>query len=136
MARLIRTETEVEGRFEEVWLVVDEDELAQWPAGERDTVGRPAIRASTAPGRARGEALFTGDIRLPGMIHAAVLRSPHARADVKRLDLSRRASRRRVFAARSALDDCPPLTGECQYEGAPVAALAADTFDQARAAST
>ena len=36
MARLIRTEKEVEGRFEEVWLVVEEDALEQWPAGPRD----------------------------------------------------------------------------------------------------
>ena len=33
MARLIRTEKEVEGRYEEVWLVVDEDALEQWPPG-------------------------------------------------------------------------------------------------------
>ena len=33
MARLIRTEKEVEGRREEVWLVVEEDALEQWPAG-------------------------------------------------------------------------------------------------------
>ena len=42
MARLIRTEKEVEGRFEEVWLVVEEDALEQWPAGPREIVGRPA----------------------------------------------------------------------------------------------
>ena len=33
VARLIRTEKEVEGRFEEVWLVVEEDPLEQWPEG-------------------------------------------------------------------------------------------------------
>ncbi len=47
VARLIRTEKEVEGRYEEVWLVVEEDALDQWPAGPREIVGsRP--RASTA----------------------------------------------------------------------------------------
>ena len=49
MARLIRTEKEVEGRYEEVWLVVEEDALDQWPAG-------PARRrrpAGDAPRRAR-----------------------------------------------------------------------------------
>ena len=43
MARLIRTEKEVEGRFEEVWLVVEEDALAQWPAGPR-TIARTSSR--------------------------------------------------------------------------------------------
>jgi hypothetical protein len=55
VARLIRTEKEVEGRFEDVWLVVEEDALDQWPAGAGDVVGRPATR-KTGRQRARGEA--------------------------------------------------------------------------------
>ena len=87
MARLIRTEKEVEGRYEEVWLVVEEDALEQWPAGPLEVVGRPAQRID-GPARARGEATYTADIQLPGMLHAAVLRSPHAHARVKRIDLA------------------------------------------------
>ena len=77
MARLIRTEKEVEGRYEEVWLVVDEDSLEQWPEGPREIVGRPATRVDGFE-RARGEATFTADLRLSGMLHTAVLRSPYA----------------------------------------------------------
>ena len=44
MARLIRTEKEVEGRFSEQWLVVEEDALDPWPAGPLEVVGRPATR--------------------------------------------------------------------------------------------
>ena len=87
MARLIRTEKEVEGRFEEVWIVVEEDPLEQWPEGPREIVGRPATRKS-GPERVRGEARFTADLRLPGMLQAAVLRSPYAHARVKRIDLA------------------------------------------------
>ena len=87
MARLIRTEKEVEGRCEEVWLVVEEDALEQWPAGPLDVVGRPAPRVD-GPARARGEATYTGDLRLPGMLHTAVLRTPHAHARVTRIDLA------------------------------------------------
>ena len=68
MARLIRTEKEVEGRYEEVWLVVEEDALQQWPAGARTTVGRSATRTDGLQ-RARGEAVFTADLRLNGMLH-------------------------------------------------------------------
>ena len=75
MARLIRTEKEVEGRYEEVWLVVEEDALEQWPAGAREIVGQPATRIDGLE-RARGEAVYTSDLKLPGMLHAAVLRSP------------------------------------------------------------
>ena len=87
MARLIRTEKEVEGRFEEVWIVVEEDPLEQWPAGPLDVVGRPAPRKDGHE-RVRGEARYTADLKLPGMLHAAVLRSPHAHAKVKRIDLA------------------------------------------------
>ena len=87
MARLIRTEKEVEGRFEEVWLVVEEDPVDPWPDGPGDVVGRPAPRQDGLQ-RATGKALYTADLQLPGMLQAAVLRSPHARARVKGFDAS------------------------------------------------
>jgi xanthine dehydrogenase YagR molybdenum-binding subunit len=132
VARLIRTEKEVEGRFEEVWLVVEEDALEQWPAGAREVVGRPATRVDGLA-RARGEALFTADIRLPGMLHAAVLRSPHPRAKVSRIDLSAALEAPGVRAAIGP-GEIPALAGEPGYEGQAVAALCADTLAQARAA--
>ena len=33
-----------------------------------------------------GRATYTDDVRLPGMLHAAVLRSPHAHARIVRID--------------------------------------------------
>jgi carbon-monoxide dehydrogenase large subunit len=36
-----------------------------------------------------GRATYTDDVRLPGMLHAAVLRSPHAHARILRIDASR-----------------------------------------------
>jgi CO/xanthine dehydrogenase Mo-binding subunit len=132
VARLIRTEKEVEGRFEDVWLVVEEDALDQWPAGARETVGRPAAR-KTGPQRARGEARYTGDVRLPGMLQAAVLRSPHAYARVKRIDLS---GARAAPGVRAAIGpgDTHVLLEEAGFPGAAVAAVAADDAAQARAA--
>jgi len=132
VARLIRTEKEVEGRYEEVWLVVEEDELEQWPAGPREIVGRPVPR-KTGPLRARGEARYTADVRLPGMLHTAVLRSPHAYARVKKIDFARALGAPGVRAAIGPGDtDC--LVEEPGYQGQAVAAIAADTYAQARAA--
>ena len=132
MARLIRTEKEVEGRFEEVWLVVEEDPLQQWPEGPLDVVGRPALRQD-GPERVRGEARFTADLQLPGMLHAAILRSPHAHARVRRIDLARALA---APGVRGALGpgETKGLEEEPGYAGAPVAAVAADTFAQARGA--
>jgi xanthine dehydrogenase YagR molybdenum-binding subunit len=132
VARLIRTEKEVEGRYEEVWLVVEEDALDQWPAGPLEIVGRPAARV-TGPLRARGEARYTADLKLPGMLHAAVLRSPHASARVKELDFERALA---VPGVRAAVGpgEVHVLTDEPGFQGEAVAAVAADTDALARAA--
>jgi CO/xanthine dehydrogenase Mo-binding subunit len=127
VARLIRTEKEVEGRYTEQWIVVEEDTLEQWTEGPLDAVGRPARRLDGLQ-RARGEARYTADIQLPGMLHAAVLRSPHAHARVKRLDLEPASAAPGVRAVLG------PLNEEIGYQGQAVAAVAAETLDQARAA--
>jgi xanthine dehydrogenase YagR molybdenum-binding subunit len=132
VARLIRTEKEVEGRYEEVWLVVDEDPLEQWPAGPREIVGRPAARMDGFE-RARGEATFTADLRLNGMLHTAVLRSPYASARVSRIDLTPALAMPGVHAALGP-DEIPQLVDDCNHQGAAVAAVCADTLELARAA--
>ena len=132
MARLIRTEKEVEGRFEEVWLVVEEDPHEQWPAGPQTVVGRPAVRKDASE-RVRGEARFTADIRLPGMLEGAALRSPFAHARVEKIDLAPALA---LPGVRGAIGpgDAKGLETEAGYAGAPVAVVAADTFEQAQAA--
>jgi CO/xanthine dehydrogenase Mo-binding subunit len=133
LARLIRTEKEVEGRYTEQWVVVeDEGAIEPWPTGPLTTVGQPAPRADGYQ-RARGQAVFTADLALPGMLHSAVLRSPFARARVRKLDLSRA---REAGWVRGAIgpDDCDVLTREPGYHGAPVAAVAADSPREATAA--
>jgi xanthine dehydrogenase YagR molybdenum-binding subunit len=132
LARLIRTEKEVEGRFEEVWLVIEEDPLTQWPSGPQQIVGRDAVRKD-APERVRGEARYTADVQLPGMLHTAVLRSPYAHARVRSIDLAPALA---LPGVRGALgpNEAKGLVDEPQYAGHAVAAVTADTFEQARAA--
>jgi CO/xanthine dehydrogenase Mo-binding subunit len=132
LARLIRTEKEVEGRFEEVWLVVEEDPLEQWPAGPLTVVGRGAVRQDALE-RVRGEARYTADIQLPGMLHTAVLRSPYAHARVQAIDLAPALALSGVHAAIGP-EEAKGLEREPGFCGAPVAAVAADTFAQARRA--
>jgi len=133
VARLIRTEKEVEGHYTEQWVVVDEDEaIGQWPQGPGTIVGRPAPRQDGHQ-RVRGQAVYTADLALPGMLHAAVLRSPFARARVGKLDLSPALEAPGVIGAIGPAD-CHVLSLEPPYHGAPVAAVAADTFHGACAA--
>jgi CO/xanthine dehydrogenase Mo-binding subunit len=112
--------------------VVEEDVLDQWPEGPLSAVGQPAIRLEGRE-RARGEAIYTADLPLPGMLHAAVLRSPHAHARVRSLDLAPALASPGVRAAAGP-EDLDVFTREPGYPGAPVAAIAADTFAAAQAA--
>ncbi|MFL5920316.1 MAG: xanthine dehydrogenase family protein molybdopterin-binding subunit [Gaiellaceae bacterium] len=133
MARLIRTEKEVEGRYTEQWIVVEgDDAVDQWPDGPGKVVGQPAPRQDGHQ-RARGQAQFTADLQLPGMLHAAVLRSPHAHARVTKLDLSGALELPGVLGAIGP-EDCHVLQTEPGFHGAPIAAVAADSFSRAREA--
>jgi CO/xanthine dehydrogenase Mo-binding subunit len=133
VARLIRTEKEVEGNYTEQWVVVEGDDvIEQWPQGPGAVVGRPAPRQDGHQ-RARGQAHYTADLRLPGMLHAAVLRSPHARALVTKLDLSPALELPGVLGAIGP-DECHVLQTEPSFHGAPLAAVAADSYARAREA--
>jgi xanthine dehydrogenase YagR molybdenum-binding subunit len=131
VARLIRSEKEVEGRYEEVWTLVEEDALDQWPAGPGDVVGRDAPRLDGYE-KARGEARYTGDVRLPGLIDAVLLRSPYARSRIQRIDLSAAAAAPGVLGLVGP-GEVPGVGGETHYEGSVVAAVAAETLAQAQA---
>ena len=48
-------------------------------------VGRPLKRVED-PRLIKGIGTFVDDVRLPGLLHAAVLRSPHAHARIARID--------------------------------------------------
>ena len=133
MARLIKTEKEVEGRYEETWVVVEEDVLDQWPEGPLEVVGRDAPRKDGLE-RARGHARYTADVQLNGMLHAAVLRSPYARA---RVQAARpRAARARAPGVHAVVGpgDVHVLTDEPSIPATPVAAVAADTSGRRAAA--
>jgi CO/xanthine dehydrogenase Mo-binding subunit len=134
VARLIRTEKEVEGEYTEQWVVVDDDDeaLDQWPQGPGEVVGREAPRLDGHQ-RARGEAIYTADLALPGMLHAAVLRSPFARARVKKLDLGKALALPGVLGAIEP-GDSHVLEREPSFHGAPVAAVAAESSARAREA--
>ena len=90
-----------------------------------------------------GRAAFGADLNLPGMLYGRVLRSPHAHARVKRVDVSRALAAEGVLAAVSgadfpdAKDDLAKnviARDKVLYHGHAVAAVAAKTLDQAEAA--
>ena len=130
--RLVRTEAVVEGRVEQRWTLVEDDDTPEYdPEHPPAVVGHPATRL-TAAARLSGSARYTSDIAPPGTLQALVLRSPHAHARVTSIDLE---AARAVDGVRVVVgpDDGPQfegadvLTVEPGYAGAAVAALAADS---------
>src|SRR5262245_6456526 len=57
------------------------------------------IRRREDPRLITGTATYTDDLSLPGMVHAAMLRSPHAHARIKKINTSRATIAPGVIAA-------------------------------------
>lgn len=122
------------------------------PWGETRVVGKKLPRVD-AYERVSGSAVYTADLSLPGMLHAAILRCPHAHALVKRIDAREARTMPGVHAVLTSEDpegrlQLPyswwlPQGGpsmklfdpHCRYAGDEVAAVAAETPQQAWDAS-
>jgi len=110
-------------------------------------VGRDVSRADAVP-KTTGAATYTVDVSFPGMLHAKVLRSPHAHARLVSIDASKARSMPGVHAVatRDDLNGLNPTYGyfikdmpivaidKVRYIGDTVAAVAAETELQAVAA--
>ena len=122
--------------------------MNELPAGVRGAV-HAAVRHDSAIPHVTGAARYLDDVpTVPGTLEAALVLSPHAHARIRRVDLSAARGAPGVVAAITAADipgkndiapirsDEPALAADVvEYEGQPVAAIAAATFDQARAAA-
>ncbi len=111
---------------------------------ELRVVGTPVVRED-AVDKVTGAARYTTDLLLPGMLHAAILTSPHASARIVRIDteLARAVPGVRAVLTGADLDvrlglylrDKRILARDVvRYQGEAVAAVAADTLDAARTA--
>jgi putative selenate reductase molybdopterin-binding subunit len=102
---------------------------------------------------AKGRPVFADDVDLPGMLHAAMLTSPHAHARIKRIDASRARALPGVHAVLTYQDvprviyasggqsypNPPPydqvsLDSKVRFVGDRVAVVAAETPEIAREA--
>ena len=118
------------------------------PEAVRPSAGAEAFEVNhprpTALAKACGTARFTADLRLPGALELAVLRSPWPHAEIRSIDLSAALEAPGVLGAMTAKDiqgsnrlkyivaDRPVLCEDrVRYIGDPVAVVAAETREQA-----
>ncbi len=113
------------------------------------SVGAPVLRAD-ARAKTLGSATYVDDMKVPGMLHGAVLRSPKARVRVLAIDASEALAMPGVRAVMTAADvpgerrighvveDWPALVAageETRYVGDAIALVAAETRAIAREAA-
>jgi aerobic carbon-monoxide dehydrogenase large subunit len=110
------------------------------------TIGA-SVRRKEDPRLLTGRGRYVGDVRLPTMLHAAVVRSPHAHAVLNGLDLDRARALRGVALVAAAADlgpvspipvrlgprpsllpflQYPLANGKVRYVGEPVAMIVAN----------
>ncbi len=108
-----------DGEVRDLAVVIPDDEPTPWQWGERFSVLRREIPRLDGPLKATGGARYSYDIRLPGMLYGAILRSPYPHAAVRGVDLS---AAKRLDGVRVAMrvDE-----GELRFAGQEVAAVAA-----------
>lgn len=115
---------------------VPDGEPKAWPPNAAlDVVGRPTPRLDGSA-KVTGAAIYTSDVRLPGMLHARVVRSPHPHAEVRGVDTSAAEAHPGVRAVH-VLDHVLGIASEggatktrfpkVRYAGQPIAAVAAET---------
>lgn len=117
---------------------------------EFSIIGKDVPRID-AEAKARGSAIYTDDMKLPGMLYGRILRSPHAHALIKHIDTSRAASLTGVKCVVTAedtpkikygnwrlfpetQDEYPLAVDKVRFIGDEVAAVAATDRDTAEEA--
>src|SRR5690348_8770263 len=96
-----------------------------WPKKRRLIGGK--VQRLDGPAKATGKAKYSFDINRPGMLHALMLRSPHAHAKIKSLDT---AAAEKMPGVK-AVYHVKKVGDELFWAGEEILALAADTEEHA-----
>ena len=136
--RFVVTKVEVEGREETKVVELPEFDPHPWAAGAQlDVVGQCVPRID-AMEKVTGRAMYTVDVRRPGMLHAAIVRAPIAHGRVLTLDLAPALAVRgvRTVLRREDVEDIRYDSGQLfdatiRFAGQPLAAICGETIEAA-----
>ena len=106
-----------------------------------NVAGRSVVRRDLRE-KLTGEALYSADLKLPGMLFGGILRSPHPHADIEAVDATAAEALPGVRSVVTPFDVPPGRLGpdlaildtRVRFVGDEVAALAADDPDTVRRA--
>ena len=134
MPTIKKTKVEFEGRIEEREAIVEEERVERWAAdASLSLVGQRTPRVDGVA-RVTGQAIYTHDVQLPGMLIGRFLRSPHPHARIRAMDSSAAEALPGVWLVWHR-DQPPPVKrlggrevfmDELAYQGAEVAFVLAD----------
>ncbi len=125
MSRRVTIRLGFEGDIVEKEIEVDDDEPTPWDLSTRHSVvGTPVPRQESAD-KVTGRAKYTSDVRLPGMLYGRLIVAVHPHAAIRAVDTAA-AERAPGVRAVHVLED-----RTVRYAGQPIAAVAADTPEQA-----
>src|SRR3954465_5185609 len=103
--------------------------MAVWPSNPR-LIGTRIPRVDGL-GKASGRTKYPSDVRPEGMLFGVMLYSPHAHAKIKSIDTAAALKMPGVKAIEVLVKEGAPL----RYHGEDIAAVAAETEEQARDAA-
>ncbi len=95
-----------------------------WP--EKPALISTRVKRLDGPDKVSGRAKYSFDVNRPGMIYGKIVRSPHPHARIVSVDVT---EARRAPGVKAALVWKEP-GAQVNYQGDPVAAIAADTEEQ------
>ena len=134
--RFVTTKVEIEGREETKTVELPSRNPAPWEEdADLHVVGQRAPRMDALE-KVTGQARYTADVQLPGMLHAAFLRAPVAHGRVTKLDPAPAFALPGVRGVIST-DDVPDIKLDgvrlfdrtIHYANQPLAAVCADTLE-------
>jgi len=121
--------------------IVETHYLESWgDAGTLNAVGNSISRPEGME-KVTGRARYAYDMRLPGQLYVAALRSPYPHAQIKHIDVSKAESLEGVHAVLSSAnapditwyeEECPLFSSTVRFVGDEVAVVAAETEEIAQ----
>jgi len=135
VAKIVKTQVEIEGKWHEREVLVEEETIGRWDADATlGVVGQPVERVDGIE-RTSGSARYTYDIQLPGMLTGKILRCPYPHARVVSIDTAHADSLPGVRCVLTRESDttatwrggAPLFSETLMFEGDEVAVVAADS---------